>query len=134
VIRRFEMPIANEDDIVLVRRQAHALAEEKGFDPFARAAIVTATSELARNVWRHGGGGRAILLEIENAGRVGVQLELIDEGPGIVDVERVLRGGYSSAGSLGLGVAGSKRLADEFTLVSAPGQGTHATFIKWKRR
>ena len=46
-------------------------------------------------------------------------------------VERVLTGGYSTAKSMGLGLSGSKRLVDEFTIDSAPGRGTKVTFVKW---
>src|SRR5689334_7260052 len=118
LLSHLEMPIESEDDVVLVRREVRSLAERRGFDAFAIAAVTTATSELARNAWVHAKSGKAIIEEIENAGRIGIKLRVEDQGPGIVDVERVLAGGYSTANSLGLGVSGTKRLVDEFDLES----------------
>lgn len=128
-----ELPIKGEDDVVLVRRRARELAQRRGFDAFAQAAITTATSEIARNVLVHGGGGRAILEELEQAGRKGVRIVCLDQGPGIVELERALRGGFSATGTLGLGLSGAKRLVDEFQLATEPGQGTLVVMVKWAR-
>ncbi len=133
VISRQEMPIASEEDIILVRRKARALAQERGFDGFAAAALTTAASELARNVWVHAGGGAASIEVVSDGYRTGVRLTFVDEGPGIADLDRVLAGGYSTARSLGLGVSGTKRLVDEFDVDTAPGKGTKAVITKWTR-
>lgn len=134
IVGEYEMPIRDDDDVILVRRKVRALAEQFGFDAFATAAITTATSELGRNVWRHAGGGKATIFELEQDGRSGVKVRFEDRGPGIAEIERVLRGGYSAVRSLGLGVSGSKRLVDEFDLDTVVGQGTTVTITKWKRR
>lgn len=134
ILSQDQMAIATEDDIVLVRTKARELAERLGFDPFATAAIVTASSELGRNVWRHAGQGRASFTIVERGGRVGLRIDFEDDGPGIADIERALAGGNSTVQSLGLGLAGSRRLADEFTLESVVGKGTLVSFTKWKRR
>lgn len=134
VVEQREMNVMDDDDVILLRRQVRALAERFGFDAFATAAITTATSELGRNMWRHGGGGTATVFELEHDGRAGVKVSFEDEGPGIADLERVLQGGYSAVRSLGLGVSGSKRLVDEFDIDTAAGRGTTVTIIKWKRR
>jgi serine/threonine-protein kinase RsbT len=128
-----ELEIACEDDVVRVRRAVRKLAEERGFDPFATAAITTAASELARNVFLYAKPGRAVIEQIDKAGRVGIRLELHDRGPGIADVDRVLSGGYSSRRSLGLGISGSRRLVDEFEIETALGKGTVIRTIKWAR-
>jgi serine/threonine-protein kinase RsbT len=133
VISRIEMKIASEDDIVLVRRKVRSLAEQRGFDPFATTAITTATSELARNTWSHGGGGEVIIEELERSGTAGVRAQFRDRGPGIADIPRVLAGGYSTMRSMGLGVSGSRRLVDEFEIDSVVGRGTVVTISKWKR-
>ena len=127
------MNIASEDDIVLVRRSVRALAEGKGFDPFALAAVTTAASELARNVWIHGGGGTVTLEVFDGSGRVGLRMVFRDQGPGIVDLKRALQGGYSTAKSLGLGLSGSRRLVDGFQIETAAGRGTVVTVEKWKK-
>lgn len=133
VVGSSELPIEREDDVVVVRRKAKALAQARGFDAFAVAAITTATSEIARNVWRHAGRGRVTIEELTLGSRRGIRLEFVDDGPGIEDVERVLVGGYSTARSLGLGVSGSRRLVDEFEIASTKGQGTTVRMVKWTR-
>jgi serine/threonine-protein kinase RsbT len=125
-------PIAREDDVVLVRRAVKLLAQARKFDSFACAAITTATSELTRNVWVHAGSGAAVVQEVTDRGRVGLRVEFTDRGPGIPDIDRVLKGGYSTARSMGLGLSGSRRLVDDFTIESQVGQGTRITIIKWK--
>ena len=126
------MKITSEDDVVLVRREVRSLAHGQGFDSFATAAVTTATSELTRNVWVHARSGEVDIDVVSDGRRNGLRITFRDRGPGIADVERVLRGGYSTARSLGLGLSGSKRLVDEFALESVVGTGTTVTFVKWK--
>ena len=127
------MKIDTEDDVVTVRKAVRALAQELGFDAFANAAVTTASSELARNVWVHAGGGTVTLEVLDGGTRVGVRMVFRDEGPGIPDLERALKGGHSTAKSLGLGLSGSRRLVDGFEIVTAAGRGTMITVEKWKR-
>jgi serine/threonine-protein kinase RsbT len=131
-ITRREMRIETEDDVILVRRAVRAMAEAQRFDSFASAALTTATSELTRNVWVHAGKGRAVLEDVGNGDRRGVRVTFSDEGPGIADIPRVMAGGYSTARSMGMGLSGSKRLVDEFTLDSTVGKGTTVEIVKWK--
>jgi serine/threonine-protein kinase RsbT len=126
------MRIETEDDVILVRRAVRAMAEAQRFDTFAVAALTTATSELTRNVWVHAGKGRAVLEDVENGERSGIRVTFADEGPGIADIDRVMTGGYSTARTMGMGLSGSKRLVDEFLLVSTVGQGTTVEILKWK--
>jgi serine/threonine-protein kinase RsbT len=132
VLSREELPIAGEDDVVVVRRRVRAIATDQKLDSFATAAVTTATSELTRNVWVHAGGGSAIIEQVRGEGRVGLRVTFRDAGPGIADVERVLRGGFSTARSMGLGLSGSRRLVDALTIESEVGRGTTVTFVKWK--
>lgn len=133
VVQRWAMPIVNEDDVILVRRKARTLAQERGFDAFATAALTTAASELARNTLVHGGGGEAVIEHLADGPRSGVRLTFADRGPGIADIDRVLAGGYSTARSLGLGLSGTRRLVEEFEIDSAPGAGTKVVIAKWTR-
>ena len=133
VLETTALPIRRETDVVEVRRKARAIAQARGFDAFACTALTTATSELARNTWVHGGGGEAVIEEITDGVRFGVRITFRDEGPGIPDVDRVLLGGYSTARSLGLGVSGTKRLVDDFQLETTPGRGTKVVIVKWTR-
>ncbi len=133
VLSSQEMKLDTEDDIILTRRRVRELAETRRFDAFATAAITTAASELARNVLVHAGRGVAVIEEVQNGTRFGIRLCFRDEGPGIPDVQRVLAGGFSTARSMGLGLSGSRRLVDNFELVSDVGKGTTVTVVKWKR-
>jgi serine/threonine-protein kinase RsbT len=131
VAERHEMRIDTEDDIALVRRKVRDMAKACQFDIFLSAAVTTAASELARNVWVHAGKGSAIVERITDDTRTGVRVEFNDEGPGIENIDRVMVGGYSTANSMGLGLSGSKRLVDEFSIDSALGRGTRVKFVKW---
>jgi serine/threonine-protein kinase RsbT len=133
VLRAQTTVIRTEDDVLVLRKRVREIAEHRKFDNFAIAAITTATSELARNVLVHGGGGEAVVEEVTSGPRAGIRIAFIDRGPGIPDIDRVLVGGYSTARSMGLGLSGSKRLVDEFALESKVGHGTRVTVTKWKR-
>ncbi|GLX10267.1 MULTISPECIES: anti-sigma regulatory factor [Microbispora] len=128
-----ELPIATNGDVVVVRQQVRSLAAEIGLSLVDQTKIVTAASELARNALVHAGGGRVLIEVLEGGRRPGLRLVFSDEGPGIPDVEQALTEGWSTAGGLGLGLSGSRRLVDEFDLVSAPGEGTRVTVTKWAR-
>jgi serine/threonine-protein kinase RsbT len=132
ILARHELPITREDDVSIVRRAVRQLANARQFDAFASAAITTATSELTRNIWVHAGAGSALVTEISDGVRIGLRIEFRDQGPGIPDLDRVLKGGYSTARSLGLGLSGSRRLVDEFSIESTPGKGTTVVITKWK--
>jgi serine/threonine-protein kinase RsbT len=93
--------------------------------------LVTAASELARNTLIHGGGG-TMQLESLNGPRVGIRLTFQDNGPGIPDIELALRDGFTTGAGLGLGLGGSRRLANEFEIESKPGSGTKVTITRWK--
>lgn len=132
-LTRQEMPIETEEDVVVVRRRVRAIAQERGFDAFASAALTTATSELTRNVWVHARRGSATIELLSDGHRFGVRITFRDQGPGIVDLERAMKGGFSTARSMGLGLSGSKRLVDEFSIETAAGKGTVVVVTKWTR-
>jgi len=109
-------------------------ATDLQFSVVERTKLVTAASELARNTLVHGGGGAMAMSVVENDGRSGLRLEFSDEGPGIADIEQALVDGYSTAGSMGRGLGGSRRLVHEFAIESQPARGTRVTITQWKRR
>lgn len=126
------LPIRNGDDVVRVRQEVRARAVAAGFGLVDQTKIVTAASELARNTLDYGGGGTVTIEVVENAERRGVRLTFEDQGPGIPDVQRALTDGYTSGGGLGLGLGGAKRLSNEFTIQSKPGEGTRIVIARWK--
>jgi serine/threonine-protein kinase RsbT len=129
----WEIRIDKEADIVEVRQRVRELAKENRFDQFAVAALTTAASELSRNVWVHAQKGVARIAILRSGSRIGLLLEFVDQGPGIADLDRALAGGFSTAKSLGLGLSGTRRLVDEFDIVTHPGRGTKITIRKWKK-
>jgi len=126
------VPIRADSDIVTARQQGRALASFVGFSSTDATLIATAISELARNIVLYATGGEIALAAVEDSGRPGVIVVARDKGPGIPDVRRATAGGYSTSGGLGLGLAGVRRLMDEFEIVSEVGSGTTVTARKWK--
>jgi len=104
-----------------------------GFSATDATLIATAISELARNIVLYATRGEIALTAVENGGRPGVIVVARDKGPGIPDLRRATAGGYSTSGGLGLGLAGVRRLMDEFEIVSEVGTGTTVTARKWKQ-
>ncbi len=126
------MPIRSDSEVVMVRQRVRAWATNRGFGLVDQTKIVTAASELARNVLVHGGGGTVRIEALNNGPRKGLKLTFEDQGPGIADVSLAMRDGYSTSGGLGLGLSGAKRLSNGFELVSKPGEGTRVTITRWK--
>jgi serine/threonine-protein kinase RsbT len=129
-----EIAIKAESDIVTARRAVREAATQSGFAPTDITRIVTAASELARNIFKYAGEGVMRWQAIDGTNRVGLELQFIDHGPGIPDINLAMEGGYSTGGGLGLGLPGAKRLADELEVQTAAGQGTTVTLRKWRRR
>jgi serine/threonine-protein kinase RsbT len=117
---------------VLVRQAVRQRAVELGFSLVDQTKIITAASELGRNTIQHGGGGQAIVEVINDGMRRGLRLTFEDKGPGIADIATAMRDGYSTGNGLGLGLSGSKRLANEFAITSTPGVGTRVVITRWK--
>lgn len=126
------MPIRAPADIVQVRQTVRAWAAQLGFGLVDQTKLVTAASELARNTLDYGRGGTMQLLALEESGRRGLRLVFEDQGPGIPDVQLALSDGYTTGNGLGLGLGGSRRLMNEFDIVSKVGEGTRITATRWK--
>jgi serine/threonine-protein kinase RsbT len=132
VLKRETLFLGAEDDIVRARQYVRQWAMQVGFTLIEQTKLVTAVSELARNTVVHGGGGQALLEEVDGRNRRGIRLTFTDRGPGIPDLALAMRDGYTSAKGLGLGLGGAKRLVSEFDIVSTSGQGTTVRIVKWK--
>ena len=129
--------IAGAGDIVVARQRARELARDLGFGLVDQSRVATAVSELARNVIQHATGGcgdvAIRVLSPPNPERVGLEIIVRDEGPGISDVELAMQPGYTSGDGLGVGLPGARRLMDEMEIDSALGRGTVVTIRKWRR-
>lgn len=126
------MAISSDQDIVLARQKGRMIATRLGFTSGDATLIATAISELARNILSYARRGLIKLRGIQGPNRVGILIIAEDQGPGIPDIRQAMRDGFSTSGSLGLGLPGVRRLMDEFEIVSQPGQGTTVAVKKWK--
>ncbi len=129
-----EVLIIDESHIVTVRKTIREAATGLGFGLTDVTRIVTAGSELARNVFHYAGSGVMRWNEVENGDKIGIQLVFEDHGPGIADIEQALEPGYSTSGGLGMGLPGTRRLMDEMEIRSQVGIGTKVTVRKWRRK
>lgn len=124
--------IQSPEDVVSVRQAVRQRALELGFNLVDQTKIVTAASELARNTLQHGGGGTVLIEGLDQTGRRGLRLTFEDRGPGIPDINLALKDGFTTAGGLGLGLSGARRLSNEFHITSQPGEGTRVTIVRWR--
>jgi serine/threonine-protein kinase RsbT len=127
-----KLPIRSDHDVVMIRQRIRALTVELGFSLVDQTKMVTAASELARNTLQYGLGGDLFIEKVMEGIRRGLRLSFVDQGPGIPDIARALEDGYTTGNGLGLGLSGSRRLVNDFELVSKPGEGTRVTITRWK--
>lgn len=127
------IPIETDADIVTARQEGRHLASQLDLTPSDLTVIASAISEVARNIVEYASRGEVTIRLVERGGRRGVTVIAQDVGPGIADISMALQDGYSTSGSLGLGLPGAKRLMDEFEIHSEVGKGTRVTMRKWAR-
>jgi serine/threonine-protein kinase RsbT len=126
--------IQTEGDIVTCRKLIRNAASSAGFGMTDVTRIVTAVSELARNVYVHSGSEGVMRWQLlEKIGKIGIQLEFEDYGIGIPDINQATEAGFTTAGSMGMGLSGVKRLMDEMTIKSEVNVGTTVIITKWGR-
>jgi serine/threonine-protein kinase RsbT len=126
------LPMRAPEDIVHMRQAVRETAVRQGFSIVDQTKLVTAASELARNILNYGGGGEMILQTLQEGSRNGIRLTFVDQGPGIPDIELAMKDGYTTGGGMGLGLGGAKRLSSEFHIESRVGAGTKVTISRWK--
>jgi serine/threonine-protein kinase RsbT len=131
VLQDIVVAIRSDGDIVAARQQGRSLAAAIGFTATDATLIATAISELARNIVLYAGQGEVMIRSVEISHRKGIVISASDKGPGIRNIDDVLRDGYSTSGGLGLGLPGVKRLMDEFAIESELRQGTMVTVKMW---
>ena len=124
--------VTTSGDIVAVRHAVRRQAVNINLSLVDQTKIVTAASELARNMLIYGGGGEVTLEVLQQGVRHGLRVHFVDDGPGIPNIDLALRDGFTSGHGMGLGLGGAKRLVNEFNLESAPGKGTRVTITRWK--
>lgn len=126
------MNILKEQDVVPFRNRVREYAVKIGMGVVNQTKLITAASELVRNMLKYAKGG-TVTIEVVSKGReAGIRLIFADKGPGIANIELALKDGFSTGKSLGLGLPGTKRLVSEFDIQSQVGKGTTVTITKWK--
>ena len=131
-LRDETFPIRSSDDIVKVRQITREWALMQAFSLVDQTKIVTAASELARNTLEHGGGGEVRIQALQEGMRRGVRLTFSDQGPGIADLAKALKDGFTTGNGMGLGLSGSKRLVNDFDIQSEIDKGTTVMIARWK--
>jgi serine/threonine-protein kinase RsbT len=132
VTKSESISVRGSGEVVSVRHTVRRWAVDLGFTLVEQTKIVTAASELARNMVDYGGGGVMTVELLEDGIRRGLRLIFEDQGPGIPDVPRALQDGFTTGSGMGLGLGGAKRLSNEFEIRTAPGEGTRVAITRWK--
>ncbi|HEY0159828.1 MAG TPA: anti-sigma regulatory factor [Thermoanaerobaculia bacterium] len=132
VAKSESISVRSSAEVVGVRHIVRKWAVELGLSLVEQTKIVTAASELARNMIDYGKGGTMTVEAIEDGIRKGLRLIFEDQGPGIPDLAAALRDGFTTGSGMGLGLGGAKRLSNEFEVKTAPGEGTRVTIVRWK--
>ncbi|MDB5253127.1 MAG: putative anti-sigma regulatory factor, serine/threonine protein kinase [Flaviaesturariibacter sp.] len=132
VLNKDAMLIVKEQDVVPFRNRVKEYAVKIGMSLVNQTKLITAASELVRNMLKYGGGGQTLIEVITQGRDSGIRLTFIDKGPGIKNIADAMKDGFSTGKSLGLGLPGTKRLVNEFDIKSVVGEGTTVTILKWK--
>jgi anti-sigma regulatory factor (Ser/Thr protein kinase) len=125
------LSVTESSEIAQARRAAASMAARQGFDQedAGRAALVAV--EIGSNLVKHGGGGELIVQPLERGEHRGVRLLGLDKGPGIADLAKCLRDGFSTGSSPGTGLGAINRIAQVFDIYSQPNHGTAVLADLW---
>ena len=123
--------IRDETDIGYAALGAKKYAEKIGFNMSSQYMISTAVSELARNIFVYAKKGVIIMSMLEENLMKGIKVVADDAGPGIENIDRALEDEFSTGGTMGIGLPGTKRLMDDFKIESCIGKGTTVVIKKW---
>jgi len=132
VLNKDSMRIEREQDVVPFRNRVKEYAVKIGMGLVNQTKLITAASELVRNMLKYADGGTVLIEAISQGRESGIRLTFQDKGPGIPDIAQAMKDGYSTGKSLGVGLPGTKRLVNEFDIKSTVGEGTTVSVIKWK--
>ena len=131
-LNKDKVAIQREQDVILFRNRVKEFAVRMGMGVVNQTKLITAASELVRNMLRYANGGEVLIETISRGRENGIRLTFSDKGPGIPDIKQAMQDGFSTGRSLGLGLPGAKRLVSEFDIQSTVGVGTTVTIVKWK--
>jgi serine/threonine-protein kinase RsbT len=128
-----ELVVEQDGDLPRVRDAVCHCAAQLELRSLVQTRLITAASELSRNMLVHAGGGSVHIRRLDDGDRSGLRVEFVDRGPGIDDVERAMQSGFSTGTGLGLGLGGARRLVEEFAIESSC-RGTRISITCWRSR
>jgi anti-sigma regulatory factor (Ser/Thr protein kinase) len=114
------------------RRTATAFAARLGFDETERGKVGIIATEITTNLIKHAGGGELILRELNSSQGQGLEMLALDKGPGMSDIDRCMKDGFSTAGSPGNGLGAIERMSSFFDIYSQAGIGTGLLAQFWR--
>ena len=127
-----KLQIEETADVAYAALDARNFARGLGFSVVDQYTIATAVSELAQNIVKYADFGHLTFQTVEKGASVGVKVVAKDTGPGIEDLPNAMADKFSTGGTMGVGLPGTKRLMDEFHIDSVLGQGTQIVVTKWR--
>ncbi len=130
-MKLFEIHIKDEKDIVTARQRAREAARNMNFSITDQTRIITAVSELSRNIYVYASTGCVIIEDVSSDTKRGIMITFEDKGPGIPDIDKAMEEGFTTGKGMGLGLPGSKRLMDDFSITSQTDKGTKIIIKKW---
>ena len=128
-----KIEIRDSKDVVTARQMGRKMALKTGFGSADQTRLVTAISELTRNVIQYAGTGLCTIADQSDKNEIKIITTVEDAGPGIPDINLALKQGYSTGGGMGAGLPGTKRLVQEFDIDSVPGR-TVVTIVLSRQR
>jgi len=133
IIEEYQINISGEREIpsliLKIKDLMHLHARESSLTGLS--SITTATLELTRNIIAYAGRGKVFIRIKSHNQRKLLEVEALDQGPGIENIALALQDHYSSGKTLGLGLPGARRLMDSFEIESSIGHGTQVIIQKW---
>ncbi|HEX6983545.1 MAG TPA: anti-sigma regulatory factor [Balneolaceae bacterium] len=123
--------ISKDSDLIAIRKYGREMAAAIGHSKTGQTLIVTALSEICRNILEYAGNGEVILEYKNKNQKKCLYITAIDSGPGIDDINSALKDGFTTGKGMGMGLSGTKRIMDEFDIESDPGTGTTIKMCKY---
>jgi anti-sigma regulatory factor (Ser/Thr protein kinase) len=124
VIPHLDIPVTESSQVGEARRAVLRLAAERSLDETVAGRLALIVTELGTNLARHAKGGRLLVGCMASPEGCQVELLSIDSGPGMLDVNRCLRDGYSTGSTPGTGFGAVQRLSTDFSVFSVVDKGT----------
>lgn len=129
----FTMSVTDRSAASEARREAQRVASRLGFSSADIGSVALIVTEAAKNLVKYATGGELILQVLEAAGRFGIEMIALDQGPGMANPAACLQDGFSTRGSPGTGLGAISRLSTLFDIFSGPGQGTAVLSRFWPK-